>query len=247
MMSLQGKVILITGASKGIGKASAERVAKEGASVVINYNNDAASADALVQSIGNDRAIAVQADVSKISDIARLVEAAVTKFGRIDVIMANAALMLMRTTEDTTEKDFDEMFDLNVKGPYFLVQKAIPHMPPGSRVILVSTSVCHFSQVQPNYLLYAATKGAIEQMTRVMAKGLALKSITVNAVGPGPTGTELFFRGKTDGLVNTIKGMSPFGRLGQPEEIAGMVSFLAGSDSSWVAGQTLLVNGATTV
>jgi 3-oxoacyl-[acyl-carrier protein] reductase len=121
-MSLQGKVILITGASKGIGKACAERVAREGASVVLNYNSDASAANNLVEAIGADRALAVQADVSKIADIERLIAAAVDRFGHLDTIMANAGVLPMRTLEDTTEADFDSTFDLNVKGPYFLVQ-----------------------------------------------------------------------------------------------------------------------------
>lgn len=246
-MSLQDKVILITGASNGIGKACAERLHKEGARIVINYRNDAAAANALVETFGPDRAIAVQADAGNTDDLDRLVSAAVAKFGRIDTVVANAGLMLMRDVEDTTEDDFAKSFDLNVKGPYFLAQKAVPHMPPGSRIIFISTGVCHYSSVPAKYLLYAATKGAIEQMTRVMAKGLAAKGIIVNAVAPGPTATELFFKGKPEGLVNAIKAWSPFNRLGQPEEIANTVKFLASGDSSWVVGQTVLVNGGIMV
>ncbi|PON27120.1 short-chain dehydrogenase [Trichoderma gamsii] len=246
-MSLQDKVILITGASSGIGKACAQRLYQEGARIVINYRNDASSANALVDSFGADRAIAVQADAANIDDIDRLVQAAVDKFGRIDTVVANAGLMLMRDVEDTTEDDFAKSFDLNVKGPYFLAQKAVPHMPPGSHIIFISTGVCHHSSVSPKYLLYAATKGAIEQMTRVMAKGLAAKGIIVNAVAPGPTATELFYKGKPEGLVNTIKAWSPFNRLGEPEDIANTVKFLASGDSSWVVGQTVLVNGGIMV
>ncbi|KAM0487184.1 hypothetical protein ACHAPX_000454 [Trichoderma viride] len=246
-MSLQDKVILITGASSGIGKACAQRLYQEGARIVINYRSDASSANALVDSFGADRAIAVQADAANINDIDRLVQAAVDKFGRIDTIVANAGLMLMRDVEDTTEDEFAKSFDLNVKGPYFLAQKAVPHMPSGSRIIFISTGVCHHSSVSPKYLLYAATKGAIEQMTRVMAKGLAAKGIIVNAVAPGPTATELFYKGKPEGLVNTIKAWSPFNRLGEPEDIANTVKFLASGDSSWVVGQTVLVNGGIMV
>jgi 3-oxoacyl-[acyl-carrier protein] reductase len=246
-MSLQDKVVLITGASNGIGKACAQRLYQEGARIVINYRNDAESANALVKSFGADRAIAVQADAANVDDIDRLVKAAVDTFGHIDTVVANAGLMLMRDVEDTTEDDFAQSFDLNVKGPYFLAQKAVPHMPPGSRIIFVSTGVCHHSSVSPKHLLYAATKGAIEQMTRVMAKGLAAKGIIVNAVAPGPTATELFFKGKPEGLVTAIKAWSPFNRLGEPEEIANTVKFLASGDSSWVAGQTLLVNGGIMV
>ncbi|KAL1964557.1 hypothetical protein VTN77DRAFT_6854 [Rasamsonia byssochlamydoides] len=243
-LSLSNKVILITGASKGIGKATAQRVARAGASVVINYRADAAAAEALVQEIGPDRALAVQADVSKLEDINRLVDAAVQRFGRIDVVIPNAAVMPMRDLASTTEEDFDRTFALNVKGPYFLVQAASRHIPPGGRVILVSSSVTALSSVQPTYLLYASTKGAIEQMARVLAKDLGRQGILVNAVAPGPTGTELFFQGKSPELVSRIAGFSPFNRIGEPEDIAGTIAFLCGDDSAWLSGQVVRINGA---
>ncbi|KAB8527813.1 hypothetical protein FH972_025464 [Carpinus fangiana] len=238
-MSFTGKVVLITGASKGIGKATALKLGSQGASVVVNYFSDAASADAIVKEIGADRAIAVQADASKISGVEQLVEATVAKFGKIDVLFANAAALAMRDLESTTEADFDRLFNANVKGPYFLCQKAAPHMPPGSKVILVSTGICSFSSVLPPYLLYAATKGAIEQMTHVMSKDLARKGISVNAIAPGPTGTDLFYEGKSEAVLDGIKKFSPFNRFGTPEEQANAVAFLAGPEGSWVAGHIL--------
>ena len=246
-MSLKGKVVVVTGSSNGIGKACIERVAREGASVVINYNTNADAANEMVKAIGADRAIAVQADVSKLADNEKIVNEAVAKFGKIDTLVLNAAIMPMRTLQDTTEADFDSTFNMNVKGPYFLAQKAVPHMPRGSRLIFLSSGVCHFSSVAPNYLLYAATKGAIEQMTRVLAKGLGASGISVNAVAPGPTATELFFKGKPEGLINGLKAASPFNRLGEPEDIANFVNFLASDESTWVSGQTLLMNGGVMV
>ncbi|UNI13875.1 3-oxoacyl-[acyl-carrier-protein] reductase [Purpureocillium takamizusanense] len=243
-MSLSGKVAVITGGSNGIGKACVERLARDGASVVINYASDTESADALVRSIGTDRALAVQADVSTMDGLARVVDEAVARFGKIDILMANAGTMPMRNVENTTEADFDKTFALNVKGPYFLAQRAVPHMPRGARIIFVSTGLCHNSAVPPDYLLYAASKGAVEQMTRVLAKGLAAtRGIIVNAVAPGPTSTEFFYRGKSEALIEGMKKAFPFGRLGEPEEVAGMVAFLAGEDSKWVNGQTYMVNG----
>ncbi|KAJ6446765.1 60S ribosomal protein L40 [Purpureocillium lavendulum] len=242
-MSLSGKVALVTGGSNGIGKACVERLARDGASVVINYASDTASAEALVRSIGADRAIAVQADVSTMDGIAKVVDEAVKRFGRIDVLMANAGTMPMRNVENTTEADFDKTFNLNVKGPYFLTQKVVPHMPSGGRIIFVSSGLCHNSAIPPDYLLYASSKGAVEQMARVMAKGLAAKGIIVNAVAPGPTATEFFYRGKSEALIENMKKAFPFGRLGEPDEVASMVAFLAGEDSKWVSGQTYMVNG----
>ncbi|OLN86604.1 3-oxoacyl-[acyl-carrier-protein] reductase 15 [Colletotrichum chlorophyti] len=242
-MSLQDKVILITGGSKGIGRAIALGAANQGAKVVINYSSDSAAADEVVNTIGGDRAIAVRADNSQTSEVQKLVDATVAKFGRIDVLIPNAAVMLMRTVENTTEDDFDAMYNTNVKGPYFLVQKALPHMPKGGRVIFLSTTVLVTSNLPPPYLLYASTKGSIEQMTKYMAKDLASKGITVNAVAPGPTGTDLFYKDKTEEMVSRISAGSPFGRIGTPEEIASVTLFVAGEGSSWVTGQTIRVNG----
>ncbi|KAL4973666.1 hypothetical protein BDW66DRAFT_141731 [Aspergillus desertorum] len=242
-MSLSGKIALITGASKGIGKATAQRLASEGASLVINYNTDASSAQALVEEIGEDRALAVQADVSKLADIDRLVEAAVAKFGKIDILIPNAGILPMRDLEHTTEEDFDFTYNLMVKGPYFLAQKAAKHIPPGGRIILVSTGVTVLSNIAPAYLLYASAKAAVEQMTRVMAKDLARNGILVNCIAPGPTTTGLFLNGKSDQVLKAVAGFSPFNRIGEPEEIANALYFLCSKDSSWVSGQTLRVNG----
>ncbi|KAL3431741.1 hypothetical protein BDV09DRAFT_175684 [Aspergillus tetrazonus] len=242
-MSLAGKVALVTGASKGIGKATAQRLASEGASLVINYNTDAASAQALVDEIGQDRALAVQADASKLADIDRLVDAAVAKFGKIDILIPNAGILPMRDLEHTTEEDFDFTYNLMVKGPYFLAQKAAKHIPAGGRIILVSTGVTVLSNIAPAYLLYASAKAAVEQMARVMAKDLARNGILVNCVAPGPTTTGLFLNGKSDQMLKMVAGFSPFNRIGEPEEIANAVYFLCSKDSSWVSGQTLRVNG----
>ncbi|KAL8681713.1 MAG: hypothetical protein Q9224_006834, partial [Gallowayella concinna] len=230
-----------------IGKATVLRLAKDGASVVINYSSDAGPAEELVKAIGSDRALAVKADVSNVAEIEKLVKESVDKFGKIDILIPNAGSAAMKDLEQTTEEDFDSTMAVNVKGPYFLCQKAAPHMAPGSHVVHLSTSLCINSGITPNYLLYVTSKGAIEQMTRVMAKDLARKGICVNAIAPGPTGTELFYKGKSEEVINMIAGVSPFKRLGQPEEIADAIALLCGSDSSWISGQILRVNGAAMV
>ncbi|KAF4435841.1 3-oxoacyl-acyl-carrier protein reductase [Fusarium austroafricanum] len=246
-MSLNGKVVLVTGGSKGIGKAVVERVAADGASVVINYSSDSAPAEELVNKIRSVKALTFKADVSSIPEIEKLIQATVDKFGKIDILMANAACSPMNDLESTTEEEFDKTFNLNVKGPYFLVQKAVKHIPRDGRVILVSTGVLHQSQVAPRYLLYASSKGSIEQMTRIMAKDLGPRGITVNSIAPGPTATEMFFKGKPQELIDTIAGFSPLGRLGRPDEIAGLAAFLAGPTSSWVSGQAIGANGGSFV
>jgi 3-oxoacyl-[acyl-carrier protein] reductase len=238
-MSLSGKVALITGASKGIGKATAIRLAQQGARVVATYGTDAAAAKELVK--GVDGALAIQSNAGSVTEIDALVKEVIKRCGKIDILVLNAGILPMKDLENTTEEDFDKTFALNVKGPYFLAQKAVPHMAPGSHIIFLSTTLCTASTVQPNYLLYNSTKGAIEQMTRVMAKDLGRKQIYVNAVAPGPTGTELFFKGKNEQVLKMLAGASPMNRLGEPEDIAEAIAYLSGS--RWVSGQVVRVNG----
>ena len=237
--SLAGKVALVTGASKGIGKATAIRLAQQGARVVATYGSDAAAAKELIK--GMEGALAIQSNAGCVTEIDALVKEVVKRYGKIDILVANAGVLPMKDLENTTEDDFDKTFALNVKGPYFLAQKAVPHMVPGSHIIFLSTTLCTASTVQPNYLLYNSTKGAIEQMTRVMAKDLGKKQIYVNAVAPGPTATDLFFKGKNEQVLKMIAGLSPMNRIGGPEEIAETIAYLSGS--RWVSGQVVRVNG----
>ncbi|KAL8945216.1 MAG: hypothetical protein Q9211_000257 [Gyalolechia sp. 1 TL-2023] len=242
-MSLQGRVALITGASKGIGKATALRLAKDGANVVVNYSSDQQSADEVIQLIGTDRATAIQADASKVSEIENLVKQTVELYGRIDILIPCAGMLPMCPLEATSEDLFDKIFSLNVKGPYFLAQKAAPYMSAGSRIVLISTTLTAASTVMAPYLPYLATKGAIEQMVRVMSKDLGRKGICVNAVSPGPTGTELFLKNQNEQSLKMLSGLNPNNRIGEPAEIADTIAFLCGHDSRWVMGQNLRVNG----
>ena len=227
MASLAGKVALITGGTKGIGRATAQLLAKNGATIAVNYSSDSASADSLVSELGADKCLAIQGDAGDVASCEAMVKSTVDKFGKIDVLIPNAGVLMMKNLEATTEADFDTSHRLNVKGPYFLAQKAVPFMPEGSHIIFLSTSLCTASTVSPGYLLYNSTKGAVEQMTRVMAKDLAPKGIRVNAIAPGPTATELFLKGKPEPLLKTIAGFSPFNRIGEPDEIAQGMLWLA--------------------
>lgn len=241
---LSGKVALVTGGSKGIGASTVAALVKLGAKVVINYSRDAAAADALVTKLGADKAYAVQADAGSVQGIESLVQATVDKYGKIDILIPNAGILPMKTVGNTTEADFDRTFALNVKGPYFLVQKALPYMASGSSIVFISTTQNHASTVAGPYTLYCATKGAIEQLVRVLSKDLlASKGINVNAIAPGPTGTELFYEGKSEQLLKIIAGMSPRNRIGTPDEIADAIVFLCGEGARWISGQTIRVNG----
>jgi len=242
--------VLITGSSRNIGAAIARRFAAEGADVVINYakNEQAAreTADG-INKLGAGRAFPIQSDVSSVASAKKLVEDTIAEFGRIDVLVLNAGIMGAKTLLDVDEEYYDQHFNINVKGPFFVTQFAVPHMPSGSRIIFFSTHLTIQSVITPNYVVYAGTKGAVEQFSRVLAKDLGSRGINVNTVSPGPTATSLFFAGKTEEQIKKFEGFSPFGRLGQPDEIAAAVLYLAGPDANWVSGTNLLVAGGATV
>jgi len=246
MASLAGKVALITGGSKGIGAATALRFAELGAKVAIAYSSDASAADETLKQLNSKTAgLAIKADAATIEGVTYIVNETVKTFGKIDILVPMAGVMFMSPLSATTEENFDTSYALNVKGPYFLAQKAVPHMPQGGRIIFIGTSVNNASTVSPAYLLYCSTKGAIEQMTRVMAKELGTpdKDISVNCVSPGPTGTALFYKGKPDELVKTIASWNPHNKIGEPEDVADCVAMVAGTQSRWMTGQNVRVNG----
>ncbi|KAJ9315001.1 hypothetical protein DTO271D3_4740 [Paecilomyces variotii] len=245
-MSLDGLVVLITGASRGIGRAIALKAAADGAKVIVNYLSDVEAADSVVSQIGADRAVAVQADISKIQEVEYLVHSAVSRFGKIDVLIPNAVYMPVGDIEALTEDEFDRTFGVNVKGPCFLVQKAIPHMPPGSTIIFISSDLTDFNTLPPHYLLYISTKATLNQMVRVLAQNLAQKNIRVNAISPGATETEQFLINNSNDVVRSLADLSPFKRLGKPDEIATAVSLLWCKESEWITGQVVRVNGGAT-
>jgi 3-oxoacyl-[acyl-carrier protein] reductase len=251
-LPLANKVALITGGSKGIGAATAIALSKLGASIAINYSSDSATAESLInKSLGGpSRALAVKADASTLPGIQSLVAAVVERFKKIDILIPNAGILPMKTISSTSEADFDKAYNLNVKGPFFLVQTALPHMPkdntpgsPRSSIVFISTTQCTASSVTPPYTLYCSTKGAIEQLTRCVSKDLVGQGINVNAVAPGPTGTELFYEGKSEKVLEMIRGMNPQGRIGEPGEVAEAIAMLCTSASRWVSGQVVRVNG----
>lgn len=240
---LSGKVAIVTGASRGIGREIAERLAENGAKVVVNYASSPAKAEEVVGLIkqGGGEARAIQADISQVAEVERLFRETIEAYGGIDILVNNAGIMTTKPIAAMTEEDFDQQFAINVKGTYFAIQQAFHHMNSGGRIINFSTSVA--GQMFPTYSVYAGTKGAVEQFTRQLAKEFGPKGITINAVAPGPVNTELFTVGKSEEQIAGIVKMNAFGRLGETDDIAGVVLFLASEESKWITGQTLRVNG----
>ncbi|RED54909.1 SDR family oxidoreductase [Cohnella lupini] len=240
---LSGKVALVTGASRGIGREIAEVLARNGAKVVVNYTSSPDKAEEVVSGIKNEggEALAVQADISRVAEVEMLFKKTLEAFGQVDILVNNAGIMITKPISNVTEEDFDRQFAINVKGTYFAIQQAAIHMSPNGRVINISTSV--IGAMFPNYSVYAATKGAVEQITRQLAKELGPKGITINAIAPGPVNTELFKVGKTEEQIKGFVNMNSLGRLGEPEDISSVILFMAGEESRWMTGQTVRVNG----
>ena len=241
--SLQGKVALVTGASRGIGRAIALRLARDGAAVAVNYATQVAAAQALVDEISasGGKAFALQADVSRVSEVAWMFDQTLTRYGKLDVLVNNAGLMFVKPVTATTEADFDRIFEVNVKGTFFGCQQAATRLADGGRIINFSSSTT--ARMMPGYAAYVATKGAVEQLTRSLAGELGPRRITVNVVSPGPTETELFMEGKTPEQLGGFARQAALGRIGQPPEIAEVVAFLASDAAGWVTGQNIRVNG----
>jgi 3-oxoacyl-[acyl-carrier protein] reductase len=240
---LDGKVALVTGAARGIGRVIALRLAADGAAVVVNYSGSIQQAKEVVAEIEKNggKAVAVQADVGKVADVRRLFDTTFERFGRLDILVNNAGVMFTKPVAEVGEEEYDRLFDVNVKGTFFCCQEAAKRMANGGRIVNFSSSTT--ALMLPGYGAYVATKGAVEQLTHVLAKELGSKQITVNVVSPGPTDTELFGQGKTEEQKQTFARMAALGRLGKPEDIASVVAMLVGPDAGWVTGQNLRANG----
>jgi 3-oxoacyl-[acyl-carrier protein] reductase len=245
MKTNQNKSAIVTGSSRGIGAAIARRLAADGFGVIVNYAGRAADAEKVVQEIqaAGGQAVAAKADVSILSEVASLFDKAEETFGGVDVLVNNAGIMQpgLVNLVDTDDALFDRIFAINVKGTFNALRLAAKRLRQGGRIVNFSTSVVGLAL--PGYSVYAATKSAIETMTNIFAKELRGREISVNTVAPGPTATDLFLTGKTPEQIAHLAKMAPLERLGQPEDIAAAVSFLAGRDGGWVNGQTLRVNG----
>lgn len=243
MTNLNNKVAIITGSSRGIGKSIAIKLAQNGAAVVINYSHSADKANQTVAEIKDKggNAISLQADVSKVTEIENLFEQTVSKLGQVDILVNCAGIVIYKPLVEVTETDFDKIVAVNIKGTYFACQQAVKKMNEGGRIINISSTTT--AMMLPTYSAYVATKGAVEQVTRVLAKEVGSRGITVNVVSPGPTDTPLFREGKTEEQIKKFGDMAALGRIGETEDIADVVAFLASDDSRWITGQNIRANG----
>ena len=246
MTNQTSKVAIVTGASRGIGAAVAERLGQDGFTVIVNYSGEAAPAEALARKIEakGGRTLTAKADVSDPIAVRGMFDAAEAAFGGVDVLVNNAGIMQLSAISDTEDASFSRQIDVNLKGTFNTLREAARRLRAGGRIINFSSSVVGL--LQPTYGVYAATKAAVEAMTSVLTKELRGRGITVNAVAPGPTATDLFLKGKPQEVIDRLAKLAPLERLGQPADIANAVAFLAGPDGAWINGQTLRANGGIT-
>jgi 3-oxoacyl-[acyl-carrier protein] reductase len=242
---LKNKVAIVTGAGRGIGAAIAKRLAAEGVKVIVNYSRSESEAASVVREIekSGGAAAKVQADVREVADVVRLFDEAEKLYGNADILVNNAGAILYKPVAEVSEKEFDDLFDLNVKGTFFASQQAAKRLNNGGVILNFSSSTT--AMMLPTYGAYVATKGAVEQFSHVLAKELGAKKIRVNVISPGPTETELFVTGKSQEQLDRAAGMAALGRLGQPEDIANVVAFLASDQGAWITGQNIRANGGT--
>ncbi|PTW61554.1 3-oxoacyl-[acyl-carrier protein] reductase [Breoghania corrubedonensis] len=241
--SITARSAIVTGSSRGIGAAIARRLAADGFAVTVNYANAREAAEDVVARIeaAGGRAIAVQADMADPGAMSALFDASEGAFGTVDLLVNNAGIMTLAPIAEVDDADFERQVATNLGGVFRGMREAARRLCDGGRIVSFSSSVVGL--YQPGYGVYAATKAGVEALTHVLAKELGARGITVNTVAPGPVATELFLHGKPNELVERIAGTIPLGRLGEVEDIARVVSFLAGPDAGWINGQILRANG----
>ncbi len=243
MKTLQGKVAIVTGASRGIGAEIALTLANAGAKVIINYVKNKLAADKVCTDIADagGESFAVQADVSDPRAVRRLFDEATQHFGRVDILVNNAGILIFKKIADMQDDEFNQIVDVNLKSVFYTLREAATRLADNGRVINISSTVTRL--MLPKYGPYAATKGAVEQLTRIFAREMGDKGITVNTVSPGPVYTELFRAGKTEEDIQRMAAMSSLGRIGEIDDIAQIVLFLASDEARWVTGQDIGANG----
>ncbi len=245
-LSLEGRTALVTGSSRGIGRAIAERLAANGAAVIINYTRQAKPAQEIVKNIvgKGGKSVAIQADVAKPAEVKRLFDEAEKALGRLDIVVANAGVFLGKPLIESTEEDYDYVFNINTRGAFFTLQEAAKRVRDGGRIIVVSTGGTNMFFA--NASLYLGSKGAIEQFGRALSRELGPRNVTVNILSPGFTDTDMFNQaaGEIDGeQIRAGASLSPFNRIGSSEEVADVAAFLASDAARWVTGQNVQAGG----
>lgn len=239
----QNQVAIVTGASRGIGAEIALTLAAEGVGILVNFANSPDKAEAVVKQIEDQggRAVAFKADLSQPEAAKAVFDHAESTLGNVTILVNNAGIMELSPVAEITDASFERQLSINLCGPFRLMREAATRLADNGRIINFASSVVGL--YQPHYAGYAATKAALEAMTKIAAKELASRGITVNAVSPGPVETELFLEDKSAELLEQIKNMNPFKRLGKPEDIARVVQFFSKAESAWINGQVIRVNG----
>lgn len=242
-MMTTSRVALVTGASRGIGANITRRLAREGFAVAVNYSSSPAPAEALVAELTQSgaTAIAIKADVSKVDQVQVMFDTVEQQLGKIDVLVNNAGILKTVPLAQTSDELYAQNFAINTQGVFNTLREAATRLNDGGRIINLSSTTLALNL--PGYAIYNGTKAAVEAFTRVFAKELRGRRITVNAIAPGPVATDLFLDGKSEEQIQNFAKMPPLERLGQPDDIAGVVAFLAGEDGAWVNGQVLRANG----
>ncbi|MDH5479685.1 MAG: SDR family oxidoreductase [Nitrosomonas sp.] len=243
MKTLHGKIAIVTGASRGIGSEIALTLANAGAKVVINYAKNKRAADKVCAAIvdAGGECLVVKADVSKPMAVRGLFDKATEHFNGVDILVNNAGILIFKEIAEMRDDEFDQIVDVNLKGVFYTLREAATRLADNGRVINISSTVTRL--MLPKYGPYAATKGAVEQLTRIFAREVGDKGITANTVSPGPVYTELFRAGKTEEDIKRMAAMASLGRIGEVDDIAQIVLFLASDEARWVTGQDIGANG----
>lgn len=237
------KVTIVTGASRGIGRDVAKRLAKDGFTIVVNYVSNSTEAGNAVTEIKNSggEAVAIQADISKSQEVERLFSETKKQLGRVDAVVHNSGIMSLSPITKGDVEQFDQIIATNLRGTFLVLSQAARHISDGGRIVAFSTSV--IARALPGYGAYIASKCGVEGLVHVLANEMRGRSVTVNAVAPGPVATELFLTGKSDEVIDQMAKLPPLERLGKIEDISGVVSFLLGPDGGWVNNQVIRANG----